>query len=206
LTHFKHYQIARPRVGPFLARSKYVFSLIGDMLVAILGGIAMLILWRRSVILVALYAVALVTILLAYLPNILSQYATVNPFSIICHTTGTPIESAIPADAFFQHVHSEQGMADVLIEPGRVGKVSVTIHLLDDDLETLAALTVTIILTAPRPGSKPITRLALRDAVGQWHVDGIELTEPGNWTATVDAVLRSNRHLKLAAPIVIDPK
>jgi hypothetical protein len=97
-------------------------------------------------------------------------------------------------------------MADVMIEPGRVGTVSVTIHLLDENLNTLAAKSVMLTLTGPRPGSKPITRAALRDIGGEWHIDGIELTHAGNWTAAIDAILPSNRHLDLTAPIVINPK
>jgi copper resistance protein D len=122
------------------------------------------------------------------------------------HANHHAIEGAVPADASFQHIHSLNGMADVMIVPGRVGTASVTIHLLDDDLETLSAREVTLTLTAPTPGSKPTTRKALQDADEEWHVDGIELSQPGNWTVTVDAVLSSNRRLELTAPIVIDAK
>ncbi len=122
------------------------------------------------------------------------------------HANHHAIEGAIPADASFQHIHSLHGMADVMIEPGRVGTASATIHLLDDDLETLPAREVTLTLTAPARGSKPTTHVALQDPDGEWHVDGIQLSEPGNWTVTVDAVLSSNRRLELAAPIVIDAK
>lgn len=115
-------------------------------------------------------------------------------------------DTAIPADAAFQHIHSEPGMADVLIEPGRVGTANATIHLLNDDLETLAAREVTLTLTAPSPGSKPVTRTALQGDDGEWRVDGIALAEPGNWTVTIDAVLGSGQRLELAAPIVIDLK
>jgi hypothetical protein len=97
-------------------------------------------------------------------------------------------------------------MADVLIEPGHVGTVRATIHLLNDDLETLAAKAVTVTLTAPTPGSKPMTRTAVQDADGAWHVDGLQLPVPGNWTVNVAAMLTSNKHLELTAPIVIDPK
>lgn len=120
------------------------------------------------------------------------------------HANHHAIEGAIPADASFQHIHSEHGMADVTIEPGRVGTASVTIHLLDDDLETLAARTVTLTLTAPTAASTPIRRAAAQGADGEWHVDGIELSEPGNWTVTLDAVLLSQRRLQLVAPIVIN--
>ena len=110
----------------------------------------------------------------------------------------------IPSDAAFQHIHGEGGMADVTIEPGHVGTASATVHLLNDDLDTLMARGLTLTLTAPAPGSRPVTRPAIVDADGTWHVEGIALTMPGNWTVSVDALLPSGKRLKLAAPIKID--
>ena len=112
---------------------------------------------------------------------------------------------AIPADATFQHIHGENGMADVMIEPGRVGTANATIHLRNDDLETLDARDVTLTLTAPIAG-KPTTRVASQDSDGVWHAGGIELTEPGNWAVAVRAVLGSGGRLDLEAPIVINAK
>jgi len=122
------------------------------------------------------------------------------------HVSHHAASGAIPADATFQHIHSKQGMADVMIEPGRVGTADVTIHLLNEDLTTLAASELTLTLTVPTPGSNPTTHPAARDADGVWHVDGIELSEPGNWTVSVDAVLASGGRLRLAAPIVVYSK
>jgi copper resistance protein D len=113
-------------------------------------------------------------------------------------------DGPIPPDAAFQHIHGIDGMADVMIEPGHVGTANATIHLLNDDLETLAARDVTLSLTAPTPGSKPTARRASKDADGVWHVEGIQLGEPGNWTVSVDAVLSPDKRLELTAPIVID--
>jgi putative copper resistance protein D len=112
----------------------------------------------------------------------------------------------IPPDAAFQHIHGIDGMADVIIEPGYVGTANATIHLLNDDLETLPASDVTLTLTAPAPGSQPTRRPASKDADGVWHVNGISLSEAGNWTATVGAVVGPGKHLDLTAPIVIDAK
>ena len=114
-------------------------------------------------------------------------------------------DGAIPADAAFQHIHSEQGMADVTIEPGRVGTARATIRLLNENLEPLEAREVMLTLTDPTPGSKPTTRVATEDSAGEWHVDGVVLSESGNWTVAVSAVLASNRRLELEAPIVIEP-
>jgi copper resistance protein D len=116
-----------------------------------------------------------------------------------------PAYGAVPADAAFQHIHTEQGMADVTIIPGRVGTARATIRLWTEDFESLDAKAVTFTLTPPTAGSKPTTRVAAQDADGAWQVDGFELSAPGNWTVTVDAVLGSAKHLVLEAPIVIDP-
>ena len=64
---------------------------------------------------------------------------------------------------------------------------------------------MTFTLTAPAPGSKPTTRYALQDSDGAWQIDGIELSQSGNWMVTVDAVLGPTNHLVLNAPIVIQP-
>jgi putative copper resistance protein D len=139
----------------------------------------------------------------ALIIGIVALLGTMPPASHVNHHAAS---GTIPADATFQHIHSEQGMADVTIEPGRVGTADVTIHLLNEDLASLAASELTLTLTAPTPGSKPTTRAASQDADGVWHVDRIELSEPGNWTVAVDAVLTSGGRLQLAAPIVVYAK
>jgi len=60
-------------------------------------------------------------------------------------------------------------------------------------------------LTAPTAASQPTPRPAQLGRDGAWQVDGIELSEPGNWTVTVDVVLDPKKHLTLTAPIVIEP-
>ncbi|MGA7790431.1 MAG: copper homeostasis membrane protein CopD [Xanthobacteraceae bacterium] len=113
---------------------------------------------------------------------------------------------AIPADAFFQHIHTEHGMADVTIEPGHVGIAGVTMRLWDADENPLEAQTVTLTLTPPVPAGKPITRSALLDADGLWQVAGIEFPRPGIWTVTVSAVLGPGKRIDLTAPVVIDAR
>jgi hypothetical protein len=97
-------------------------------------------------------------------------------------------------------------MADVMIEPGRIGPARATIRLWSEDLETLPSQSVTLTLTAPAAGSKPVTRTAVQQPDAAWIVDGIQLPESGNWTVEVDAVLGTGKRLELSAPIVIDAK
>jgi nitrogen fixation protein FixH len=121
------------------------------------------------------------------------------------HATHHSTSGAVPADAAFQHIHSERGMADVMIEPGKVGTAQATIRLWNDDLEPLAAGKVTLTLTAPSPGSQPATHAATLNSDSAWTVGGVALSEPGNWTVTVDAALGRDKRLMLTAPIVIEP-
>lgn len=146
---------------------------------------------------------AIEALLGALIIGIVAVLGTLPPAS---HAHHHEIEEAVPPDASFQHIHSLHGMADVLIEPGRVGTARVTIHLSNDDLETLAAQAVTLTLTAPSSASRPIKRAALQDAGGEWSVDGVALGKPGAWMITVDALLGPKNRLKLTAPIEIDPK
>jgi putative copper resistance protein D len=117
-----------------------------------------------------------------------------------------PAYGALPADAAFQHIHTDQGMADVTILPGRVGTAHATIHLWTEDFEPLAAKEVTFTLTAPAAGSKPTTRIASQDADGAWQVDEIALSQSGNWTVAIGVVLDADKRFVLDAPIVIEPQ
>ena len=64
-----------------------------------------------------------------------------------------------------------------MIEPGRIGSARATIRLWNDDLETLPSQSVTLRLTAPTAGSKPVTRTAVRQPDAAWIVDEIQLPE-----------------------------
>jgi alkylation response protein AidB-like acyl-CoA dehydrogenase len=97
-------------------------------------------------------------------------------------------------------------MADVTIMPGRVGGAHATIRLWKEEFEPLAAEKVTLALTAPAAGSKPAIRAASQDEDGNWQIDGIQLSQPGNWMAMIDAELGPKRRLLLEAPIVIEPE
>jgi copper resistance protein D len=116
-----------------------------------------------------------------------------------------PTYGAVPADAAFVHIHLVEGMADVTIRPGRTGRARATIRLWNEDFGPLEALQVSLTLTGPAAASQPTTRSARQGRDGAWQVDGIELSEPGNWTVTVDVALVQTKRLTLTAPIVIEP-
>jgi copper resistance protein D len=111
---------------------------------------------------------------------------------------------AVPADAAFVHIHLVEGMADVTIRPGRSGRARATIRLWNEDFEALNARQVSLMLTAPT-AAVGIAHPARQSRDGAWQVDGIELSEPGNWTVTVNVALDQTKRLTLTAPIVIEP-
>ena len=121
------------------------------------------------------------------------------------HANHHPGYGALPADSAFVHIHTEQAMADVMIEPGRVGTAHATVHLWNEDFEPLAARDLKFSVAAPVAGSTPTTHPAVQDSDGAWQIDGLGLTQPGNWMVTVDADLGSGSRVVLTAPIVIDP-
>ena len=112
--------------------------------------------------------------------------------------------AAIPEGAAFVHIHSNAGMADVTIMPGRVGTARATIRLWNDDFAPLAAERLTFTLTPP--GGQPITWPAEQAQDGSWQVDVIPLLQAGNWKAAIDAKLDAKRRLTLDAPMVIEPE
>jgi putative copper resistance protein D len=113
-------------------------------------------------------------------------------------------DAAIPEGAAFVHIHSNAGMADVTIMPGRVGTARAIIRLWNDDFEPLAAERLTFALTPP--GGQPMTWPAAQAQDGSWQVDVVPLSQAGNWKAAIDAGLDAKRRLTLDAPIVIEPE
>jgi putative copper resistance protein D len=116
-----------------------------------------------------------------------------------------PTYEAVPADAAFVHIHLPEAMADVTIRPGRAGRARATIRLWNEDFAPLDARQVSLTLTAPTAAGNPMARPARQNRDGAWQVDGIELSQPGNWTVTVDVLLGPTNRLTLSAPIVIEP-
>jgi putative copper resistance protein D len=111
----------------------------------------------------------------------------------------------IPADAAFVHIHSEEAMADVTIDPGRAGPVSARIRVVHEDSSEFPAREIRFALDPPAPGPQPVDRVAVRQADGTWQVDGIALEQPGNWMVRVIINAEDGRKILLDAPIVIEP-
>ena len=92
---------------------------------------------------------------------------------------------AIPADAAFVHIHSEQAMADVMIGPGRAGIADASIRVMHEDSSEFPTDGIRLTLDPPEPGPQPIDRAAVHQSDGTWRVDRLELGGSGNWIVRV---------------------
>jgi len=111
----------------------------------------------------------------------------------------------IPEDAAFVHIHSEQAMVDVLINPGRAGPATASIRVMNEDSSEFPADAVRLGLEPPTPGGQAIDRAALQQADGTWQVGGLTLDAGGNWTVRVTIAVPRGQPVVLDAPVVIAP-
>ncbi len=111
----------------------------------------------------------------------------------------------VPLDAAFVHIHTNEAMAEVTIEPGRTGLANAHIRLLRDDFSELPAKSVELTLDAPAGGTK-IARAAAHLPDGTWEVNALNLPQPGIWTVHVIIPTERGATIVLDAPIVIEPK
>jgi copper resistance protein D len=97
--------------------------------------------------------------------------------------------AVVPADAAFVHIHTSEAMAEVTIEPGRIGATNAHIRVLRDDFSEYPASSVELTLEPPAAGPM-ITRTAAHLPDGIWEVNAIDLSEPGIWTCGWSSRLR----------------
>jgi putative copper resistance protein D len=113
--------------------------------------------------------------------------------------------SEIPPDAAFVHIHTSEAMAEVTIDPGRAGRVRVSIRLSQEDSAIFSAAEVMVVFTPQaQPGAPAISRAATRQSDGTWQVDGLEIGPPGIWIVKLTVMRTTGEPFVLDAPIMID--
>jgi copper resistance protein D len=113
--------------------------------------------------------------------------------------------AAVPDDAAFVHIHGDEAMADVAIEPGRPGPIDILIHLAHEDLTDYTARALHVELRPPEADTAAITRDAKPASNGVWKVGGITLPRAGIWTVVLTITPRDGAIAVLDGPIVIAP-
>jgi putative copper resistance protein D len=112
----------------------------------------------------------------------------------------------VPADAAFVHIHSDEAMADVTIEPGRVGAASIVVLLMREDFSIFTAKEVKLLLTPQAPtATAPISRTMRRKADDGWRLEGLDVGQSGVWTVRITVMTNDGKEIVLDAPVVIEP-
>lgn len=115
-----------------------------------------------------------------------------------------PSASAIPDDASFVHIHTAEAMADVTIDPGRVGRVKIGIRLWREDMTELPARRVSVAFDPPNKNARSTSEhVAVRDEDGTWRVNDVDCTQDGVWTVRVIINPHAGSNIVLDGPIVI---
>jgi copper transport protein len=115
-----------------------------------------------------------------------------------------PAPVGIPSGAAFVHIHDADAMADVTVDPGRPGRVDVTVRVSREDFSQFPAKDVRLTLESPKSGSQSTEELMTEQADGTWQSNGIELSQEGIWTVRVVVTTRRGKSIVLDAPIVIE--
>jgi putative copper resistance protein D len=125
---------------------------------------------------------------------------TMAPANHVHHMT-----AAVPPDAAYVHIHTNEAMADLTIAPGKAGSAAVTIRLLGGDFSALSAKSVRLALDPPANQGSSIERGAILADDGAWTIAAFAIDRPGVWTARVIVTPMSGPPIVLDAPVVIEP-
>jgi copper transport protein len=121
--------------------------------------------------------------------------------------TSAPISAPapVPPEPSSVHIHTDKGMAEVTLDPGRVGRTSATIALFDASGTPLEPKEVRLLLSNPSAGIEPLERRATRVSGETWRVDDLTLPVPGRWQVRIDALVTDFDKLMLEDEIAIRP-
>ena len=135
--------------------------------------------------------------------------AAVVIFAVVGLWRFTPPPRALAAQertTFFTHVHGRNAMANVTIDPGRVGRVHTAIVLQNPrDEKPLAVEAVTIVLARTEGAREVITRHATKSDDGSWQVDNLPIPAPGIWQMSLQISINDFQQDVLNASIDIKP-
>jgi copper transport protein len=95
------------------------------------------------------------------------------------------------------HIHTDAAMFQVLISPGKVGKDSFVLQLMEGDASPLVAKEATLILSLPERGIEPLQRTATLGGDGYWQVADVPIPYPGRWHMRIEALVTDFRKVTL---------
>ncbi len=124
------------------------------------------------------------------------------PRTIAAPPAGPPITGLATVSA---HIHSEQGMAQIALSPGRVGRTTMTIRLASATGSLLNPKEVQVALSQPSSGIEPLERPAAQVAPGTWRVSDLMLPRSGEWQVQVEVLVSDFDKVILEGTITVRP-
>jgi copper transport protein len=112
-----------------------------------------------------------------------------------------PVESPAERPAV-AHLHASQAMAEVVLDPGRVGPTRARV-VVSGSGGRVEPREVTVRLSNRAAGLEPIERRATRAADGAWAVEGLALPVPGRWAVEVEALVSDFEKATFAGEVEI---
>lgn len=103
------------------------------------------------------------------------------------------------------HIHTAKAMADLTVNPGRVGTVSVSAVIMTGEFGPLDAKEVTFVFSNPAASIEPFRRRAEKPGDGTWRADGVVLPLSGEWSVRVDVLISDFEIARLEGRIDIRP-
>lgn len=104
----------------------------------------------------------------------------------------------------FVHLHGDKVMADVTLDPGRVGRSTGEILVRGPNYEPMSAKEVTLVLSEPAGGIEAIRRRASKSKDEIWKVDDLLIPRPGIWRLRVEVLINDFEKLSIEDNIQIN--
>jgi copper transport protein len=103
------------------------------------------------------------------------------------------------------HIHTDRGMVQLAVRPGRAGQNGIEMAFLNADFGPLDPKEVTVSLSLPAAGIAPLKRQASRTQDGEWRIDDAPFPQAGHWHLRIEALVTDFEKTTLEGDIDIAP-
>ena len=115
------------------------------------------------------------------------------------------LETNTKAKSYSVHLHSNSLMVDLKVEPPMSGNARITLFIQDETGIPLSAKEIAVTLDAPWLGIEPRTLIAKRLDNGLWQIPSAYFPAPGEWVATINAMVDDFEQHRIEGTLQIHP-
>jgi copper transport protein len=128
-------------------------------------------------------------------------------FAIVALWRFTPPPRALAATVSapeFIHFHGEAAMANMILDPGHVGRSKAEIAVSDPNDEPISPKGVALVFSQPAAGIEPIRREAVDAGNNTWRVDDLLIPAPGRWHLRIEILVGDFEKITLEDDVYIN--